>query len=142
MGKGRREEGFTLIEIVVAMAVLGISLVLVIELFSGGLRLGRAAEEYTLAGQFARQKMEEISLNREVVEGVEEGEFEGTPYRWQVEVKKMDLLPVTMETDYRPPLDLFQIQLQIIWKSGNKERSTRIETFKAVKPEPNETQSS
>ncbi len=142
MGRGRGEGGFTLVEIVVAMAVLGVSLVLVIELFSGGLRLGRASEEYTLAGQFARQKMEEISLNREIQEGIEDGEFEGTHYRWQVEVKKIDLLLIPPETDYKPPVDLYQVQVRIIWMSGSKERMTRIETFKAIKPEANETKSS
>ena len=141
MGKSRREGGFTLVEVVVAMAVLGISLVLIIELFSGGLRLGRASEEYTLAGQLARQKMEELSLTQPIAEGVEEGEFDST-YRWQVEVKKIDILSIPLETDYRPPADLYQIQIHIIWKSGSKERSTRIETFKAIKPEPNETKTS
>jgi len=141
MGKSRREGGFTLVEVVVAMAVLGISLVLIIELFSGGLRLGRASEEYTLAGQLARQKMEELSLTQPIAEGIEEGEFDST-YRWQVEVKKIDLLSIPLETDYRPPADLYQIQIHIIWKSGSKERSTRIETFKAIKPEANETKTS
>ena len=141
MGKSRREGGFTLVEVVVAMAVLGISLVLIIELFSGGLRLGRASEEYTLAGQLARQKMEELSLTQPIAEGIEEGEFDST-YRWQVEVKKIDILSIPLETDYRPPADLYQIQIHIIWKSGSKERSTRIETFKAIKPEANETKTS
>jgi prepilin-type N-terminal cleavage/methylation domain-containing protein len=44
-----RNQGFTLLEIVVAMAILGIGLVVIIELFSGGLRLARVSEEYTKA---------------------------------------------------------------------------------------------
>jgi general secretion pathway protein I len=123
------------------MAILGISLVLVIELFSGGLRLGRASEEYTVAAQLARQKIEEIALSKQVEEGLEEGEFDST-YRWQVEVKKIDLLLLANETDYKPPADLYQIQVRIIWKSGSKERTTRIETFRAVKPETDETKTS
>jgi general secretion pathway protein I len=141
MGKGRGRGGFTLVEVVVAMAILGISLVLVIELFSGGLRLGRASEEYTVAAQLARQKIEEIALSKQVEEGIEEGEFDST-YRWQVEVKKIDLLLLANETDYKPPADLYQIQVRIIWKSGSKERTTRIETFRAVKPETDETKTS
>jgi general secretion pathway protein I len=141
MGKGRGQGGFTLVEVVVAMAILGISLVLVIELFSGGLRLGRASEEYTVAAQLARQKIEEIALYKQVQEGSEEGEFDST-YRWQVEVKKIDLLPLANETDYKPPAYLYQIQVRIIWKSGSKERTTRVETFRAVKPETDETKTS
>jgi general secretion pathway protein I len=141
MRKRRGQGGFTLVEVVVAMAILGISLVLVIELFSGGLRLGRASEEYTVAAQLARQKIEEIALYKQVKEGIEEGEFDST-YRWQVEVKKIDLLPLANETDYKPPADLYQIQVRIIWKSGSKERTTRVETFRAVKPETDETKTS
>jgi len=141
MGKGRGQGGFTLVEVVVAMAILGISLVLVIELFSGGLRLGRTSEEYTVAAQLAHQKIEEIALYKQVEEGIEEGEFDST-YRWQVEVKKIDLLLLANETDYKPPAELYQIQVRIIWKSGSKERTTRIETFRAVKPETDETKTS
>ena len=141
MGMGRARGGFTLVEVVVAMAILGISLVLVIELFSGGLRLGRASEEYTVAAQLARQKIEEIALSKQVEEGIEEGEFDRT-YRWRVEVKKIDLLLLANETDYRPPVDLYQVQVRIIWKSGSKERTTRIETFRAFKPENDETKTS
>ena len=141
MGKSRTPDGFTLVEVVVAMAVLGISLVLIIELFSGGLRLGRAAEEYTVAGQLARQKIEEIALYKQMEEGAEEGEFDGV-YRWQMEVKKVDLLGFAVETDYQPPAAFYQIQVRVIWKSGNRERTTRIETFKAVKPESDEKKNS
>ena len=141
MGKGRRNRGFTLVEVVVAMAILGISLVLVIELFSGGLRLGRASEEYTVAAQLARQKIEEIALYKPVEEGIEEGEFDSF-YRWQVEVKKIDLLLFPTDTDYKPPVDFYQIQVRILWKSGSKERTTRIETFRTVKPETDETKTS
>ena len=139
--KARKPRGFTLIEVVVAMAILGISLVLVIELFSGGLRLGRASEEYTKASYLARLKLEEISLSDQMEEGSEEGEFDRT-YRWRVEVKKIDLLPSIFETDYKPPVDFYQIQVRISWKSGNKEKETQLETFRTVKPETHESKPS
>ena len=50
--------GFTLIEIMVAMAILGIGLVVIVELFGGGLRLGRTSAEYTQAVSYARMKLE------------------------------------------------------------------------------------
>jgi hypothetical protein len=59
-----------------------------------------------------------------------------------MEVKRVELLPAAMETDYRPPMDLYQVQVRVLWKSGAKERATRIETFKAVKPEADETKTS
>jgi prepilin-type N-terminal cleavage/methylation domain-containing protein len=127
-----KNRGFTLIEIVVAMAILGVGLIAIIELFSGGLRLGRASEEYTKAVGFARMKMEEFALKDHVEEGNEVGDFD-KDFRWQVGVKKLDILPAEKFPEFRPPVELYQIKVNIIWKSGSRERSAGIETYKTVK---------
>jgi len=134
---GQGYTGFTLIEVLVAVAILGVGLTVIIELFSGGLRLGRASEEYTKAVNYARIKMEEIAVKPVVAEGVEEGSFDDT-FRWQVEVKKVGLLPLENKPDFKPPAQFFQIQIDVLWKSGSKERSTHIESYKTTKPEGDE----
>jgi general secretion pathway protein I len=135
-----KSKGFTLLEVLVAIAILGVGLTIVIELFSGGLRLGRASEEYTKAVNYARMKMEETAIKTTMKEGSEEGEFDNT-FRWQVVVKKVDLLPMENKPDFKPPANFFQIQVDIFWKSGSKERSTRIESYRTVKPEDDEKKS-
>jgi general secretion pathway protein I len=124
--------GFTLIETVVALAILGIGLTVIIELFSGGLRLGRTSQEYTRAMGYGRMKMEEIISKRNIKEGTDEGDFDKT-CRWQVDVKKIDLLPVGKDLDLKPPVDLFLVKVNILWKSGSKERSASLETYKTSK---------
>jgi len=126
--------GFTLIEVVVAMAILGIGLIVIIELFSGGLRLARTSVEYTQAVNYARMKMEEMGVRQTMEEGSEEGEFDNT-FRWRVETNKLDILPVQTGTDYKPPVDLFRVKVNVFWKSGSKERSTQIESYKIIRPE-------
>ena len=123
-----------MIEIVVAMAILGVGLIVIIELFSGGLRLGRTSEEYTKAVGLARMKMEEIALKDHMEEGDEVGEFD-RDFRWRVGVKKVDLLPAEKITDYQPPVQLYQIKVNILWKSGSRERSAGVETYKMIKVE-------
>jgi general secretion pathway protein I len=69
-------------ETLVAMMLLAISLVVILQLFSGGLKSGKMADDYTRAVFHAREKMEEHLL----IEDFEEGTFEGTfddNYRWQ-----------------------------------------------------------
>ncbi len=134
MKEGKRNPGFTLIEVVVAMAILGIGLVVIIELFGGGLRLGRVSQEYTKASGYARVKMEEINLASALEEGIQRGEFDGQ-FRWQVEVKKVSLLPSSQETIYRPPVDLFWVRVDILWKSGSKERAAALESYRLLKAE-------
>lgn len=127
-------QGFTLLEVLVAMAILGIGLIVIIELFSGGLRLGRTSEEYTKAVGYARMKLEEISLAKSLEEGIEEGEFD-REYRWQVEVKKVDLLPPGTETSYQPPVALYWVRIDVLWKSGTRERTTALESYRLLKAE-------
>ena len=132
--------GFTLIEVVVAMAILSIGITMIIELFSGSLRLVRTSGEYTKAVNYARVKMEEMTVKPTVTEWIEQGEFDGA-YRWQVDVKRMDLLPPRIETDFKPPVELFQVKVHVLWKSGTKERSTVLETYRTIKLEEEETKS-
>ena len=124
--------GFTLIEVVIALAILGIGLTVIIELFSGGLRLGRASVEYTKAVNYARIKMEEIAIKPNIQEGTEEGEFDPT-YRWQVGIKKVDILSLGKDRTITPPVELFQVKLNVLWKSGSKERSAIFETYRTEK---------
>ncbi len=57
----RDKNGFTLIEVLVAIAILGIGLGVILELFSGGLRSARIAEEY--AAPFRRLNIPENTAN-------------------------------------------------------------------------------
>jgi len=145
MSKGNRadrrfENGFTLLEVIVALAILGIGLTVVIELFSGGLRLGRVSEEYTRAMNYASLKMEEITTQKTVEEGENEGEFDEN-YRWQVKARKEDLLPGDKGAEFKPPADFYYIRVNVFWKSGSKERSASLETHKTVKPGSDEKKS-
>jgi general secretion pathway protein I len=132
--------GFTLIEVVVAIAILSVGLTVIIELFAGGLRLARVSEEYTKAVNYGRIKMEEIAVKPKMEEGSEEGKFDET-FRWQVGVKKVDVLPIEKKPDFEVPVELFQIQVKVTWKSGSKERSTSVETYKTIRVEEDEKKS-
>src|SRR4030042_229498 len=85
--------GFTLMEVVVALAILSVGLTVIIELFAGGLRLARVSEEYTKAVNYARIKMEEIAVKPKMEEGNEEGKFDER-FGWRVGGKKEDVLPI------------------------------------------------
>ncbi len=130
----RTDKGFTLIEVVIALAILGIGLTVIMELFSGGLRLGRVSEEYTKALNYASQKMEEFSNEKAIEEiGENEGEFDET-FRWKTTVEKTDILPGDKGTEFKPPLDLYHIRINVFWKSGSKDRSTSVESYRTIKP--------
>ena len=60
--KNKRTYGFTLIEVIVAMAIVGISLVMIMQLFAGGLRASRTSCDYTRAVVHAKNEIEELSF--------------------------------------------------------------------------------
>lgn len=132
--------GFTLIEVLVALAILSVGLTVIIELFAGGLRLARVSEEYTKAVNYTRIKMEELALKPKMEEGSEEGKFDET-FRWQVGVKKVNLLPMEKKPELKLPVEFFHIQVKVIWKSGSKERSTFVESYRTIKVEEEEKKS-
>ncbi len=129
--KGRRG-GFTLIEVVVATAILAIALTVIIELFAGGLRLARVSKEYTKAVNYANAKMEEIASRQTLEEGSTEGEFDET-FRWRVTMDRVNLLPVERPWEVKPPIQLFKIRVDVLWKPGSQERSASVETYRAMK---------
>jgi general secretion pathway protein I len=77
-------KGFTLLEVLVATMVLGIAVVIVMQLFSGGLDQARRAQDYTRAVFHARAKMEEVLLEPPAGPVSERGEF-SDGYRWALE---------------------------------------------------------
>ncbi len=135
-----RDKGFTLIEVVVATAILGIALTVIIELFAGGLRLARVSKEYTKAVNYANTKMEEVASQQTLEEGTTEGEFDET-YRWRVTMNKVNLLPGDRPWEVKPPIELFRIKVDVLWKPGSKERSVVTETHRAMKVQDEEKKS-
>ena len=127
-GRKTRRGGFTLMETLVAMMLLSISLVVVLQLFSGGIKSGRLADDYTRAVFFAREKMEEFLLKT----GLEEGSYEGTfddVYGWKVEVTLVEEEEELGEKAKPPPVDLYNVSVSVVWMSGEREKSYRIDTL-------------
>ena len=122
--------GFALIEILVAISILAISLVVIFQLFSGGLKSRQLSERYARGIFYAREKMAETLILPELPEGESEGELEDA-YRWQSDVSRI----VPEDDEKELPVDLMKIHVRVTWREGEKEKSFTIETLKVVKRE-------
>jgi general secretion pathway protein I len=93
----RREAGFTLLEVLVALVVLTVTGVAVLQLFGGGLRLARASGEHLQATMLAAAKLAELPPG-----SVEDGVTDGTegPYRW---TRQVTLDPALLPFDSNAP---------------------------------------
>ena len=116
------------------MAILGIGLGILLELFGGGLRSAKISEEVTRAQWYGKAKMEEILTAKDLAEGVTEDAFD-SQFSWKSEVSKANP-PVGQDENLGPklPVDLYKIGLRVSWRSGLSERSLEFETLRSYKP--------
>lgn len=133
MGKKQHHSsnGFTLIEVLVAMMILVISLVVLLQLFSGGLRAGRLSDDYTRAILHAREKMEEILLFEKSGSGEQEGEFKDG-FKWKTKIVRIEN---TEEETAKMSLDSFNVKVEVTWFEGSREKHFEINSLKISIPD-------
>ena len=119
--------GFTLLEVLIAMMILTISLVVIFQLFSGGLQSAKLSDGYTRAIFHARAKIEETLLSDRLMVGETEGVIE-EDFGWRLSIDPYDLgggsgvLSTAVET-------LFLVTVDIVWTDGERERTFTIRTL-------------
>lgn len=120
----QRERGFTLLEVLVALAILSVAVVAMIQLFAQGLRLLKVAGDYQQAVLLADQKARELETVRESIETGQEGGFQWE--RRATAVPVPDELTVSSPT----PVRLFRVSVVVRW-SGN--RSVEVATLRTAR---------
>jgi len=129
--------GFTLMETLVAMMLLAISLVVILQLFSGGLKSGKIADDYARAVFHARDKMEEFLL----IDDFEEGTFEGTfdeNYSWRVDIKLVETEDEDEDEEKNSLVDLYHVDVLVFWLVGGQEKNFQISTLQIAKKKPDD----
>lgn len=126
-----KDSGFTLLEVMIAIAILGISVVLTMQLFAGALSSTALSRHYTEATFLARHKLEELGLDDQLKSGNQSGDFEGDyeKYSWQAEVSPFALpQPIEMNEEAARP-ELLQIKLLVSWEERGKTQKVELVTL-------------
>ncbi len=119
------ESGFTLLEVLVALAILGLAVVTAIQLFAGGLRLLKVAGEHQEAALLADEKAREVQT---LAEGHQSG-TEG-PYTWERTIRATDV-PAELTITSPKPYKVYVITVQVRW--GGK-RALEVATLRTAHP--------
>ncbi|MFA5984566.1 MAG: type II secretion system protein [Methylococcaceae bacterium] len=115
----RRQHGFSLLEILIAFAILGISLGILLKIFSSGSIQAAASEDYTSAVQLAEALMArtgaDIPLQVSELSGLE-----NQKYLWYLSIQPYVLASATTSAknnhDAVPlPVQLFKVRVSIRW---------------------------
>ena len=147
----RGEKGFTLLEIMVSLAILALALVTIMELFSGALRSAKISYDYSLAVKGAKGKMED-ALNVNTLEEFNElqkgGNFEDPVmenYHWEIEGPDPYEVPEGLRADIEEvsggelledlSAKLYQVSVRVVWASGLNEKDVKFTTIKMLEEE-------
>lgn len=128
---GRREGGFTLLEVLVAVVLLGAGVAVLAELFSGALRLAEGARDVSAASIYASQRLEEALLEPVPREGTESGAF-GEKYVWE---RSTTIAPPEKDSPFRE----VRYRVSVRWRDGASPRSVQATASRWRKGEALET---
>jgi prepilin-type N-terminal cleavage/methylation domain-containing protein len=119
------DRGFTLLEVVVALAILSVAVVAGIQLFAGGLRLLKLAGEHQEATLIADAKAREVSEFAEGHDSGTDGDF-----TWERTISRTDV-PVELATTTSRPYELYAVTVRVSW---DRQRTVEITTLRTAHP--------
>ncbi len=135
MSRGCRETeyrgGFTLIEVLVALAIVVLALGSLLEIFSTSLRGVRRAEAYTEAVLLAESKLAAMGIETPLEEGGQRGRFDDR-FRWRTTVRPFTHRPDAIRKE--DSLAAYEVDITVLWGTGKEDRSVSLTTVRLVPP--------
>ncbi|MGH7317141.1 MAG: type IV pilus modification PilV family protein [Candidatus Rokuibacteriota bacterium] len=115
--------GFTLLEVLVALTILGVAIVALMQLSSQGLRLLHLSDDYQLAVIVADRVARAAEMIEEGAEAGQEGRFQ-----WE---RRVTLVPVPEEltAGAGPHLRLYALSVAVRW---GRNRTLELASLRAV----------
>ena len=131
-------KGFTLIEVIVSLVIMGISIVTILQLFSGGLRSIKVSDDYLRAAILAQNKMNELESKFNIFKDNQKGVFEQDDnYHWALSVENYDLAGLHPQfenlKDENTEKSIFvdKVKLKVFWNSEHGQREMELVTLKS-----------
>jgi general secretion pathway protein I len=127
--------GYTLIEVIVAFALLAAALTLLLGTLSGAARQVRGAADAGRAALYAQSVMAQVGVGETLEPGRRDGEFEDGRYRWALEVRRWSdpARPANALNDPSAP-QLLEVRLGIEWGEGGPRERLLLRTLRLMAP--------
>ena len=123
--KKNNQQGFSLLEILVAFSILAVSLTILLNIFASGLNATSTVEDYTLAVQIAESLMAKTGVETPLQTSQTSG-IAHNKYRWQITIQPFVFSSEAINPP--PAVNFFKVQVLVTW--GDNE--THIRQIKLV----------
>jgi Tfp pilus assembly protein PilV len=118
-----------LLEVIVALAIVGIGVVTVLELFSSGLRLEARSRARSLASVYSRELLDEALARPTLGQGRESGSFDST-YGWTLVSRS---LPDQTRLSSKARWELHEVVSRVRYREEGRDREVETKTLRLTK---------
>ena len=124
--KKPNDDGFSLLEVIVALAIMAMGFITVLQLFSGSIRSVSLSEQYLKGTTLAHSKLGELEVNNYSVTDLEGTFPDEKNYRWQLQISPHTSPLNSKENN----IQLSEVILNVLWEEAGKTRDIELSTLK------------
>lgn len=132
----RAAAGYTLLEVIIAFALLAAALTLLLGTLSGASRQVRMSGEAGRAALHAQSLLDQVGVGQPLAPGQESGDFEDGRYRWTLGVRPWRdraVAAAQQPVDVNGP-QLFEITLAVEWGEGGPGQRLLLRSLRTALP--------
>jgi general secretion pathway protein I len=132
----QHQRGYTLIEVVVAFALLALGMTLLLGTLSGAARQVRWSADAGRAALHAQSLLDQTGVGESIQPGRRDGEFENGRYRWSLEVVPyVDAAQATQAGVDPTAPQLLRLVLSVQWRDGGPRERLQLQSLRLVAPD-------
>lgn len=121
-----RESGFTLLEILVAFAILALSLGVIFQIYSKGTQATVLTRDYNTALMIAESQLAQLEVMDQLTPGTQQGTVMER-FHWRATIQPYES---DAPDQFRTAYGLFSLHLTVEWNALGKTRQIDLQTLK------------
>jgi general secretion pathway protein I len=127
----RKDSGFSLTEVLVALAISAISLGILLRIFGGALNISNTIEEFEYAVLSIRSLQNQLGIEIPLTPGDAQGQLDGDR-RWHLKIYPYTPTSPAPTQDVSASFEPFWVELEVEWGSPTDPRALNLKTLRLI----------